>query len=303
MGGRTAVRPYETLLLEWFCLFLDNNSRIILTFVKIITMNLEKLCFEVQSLAKNVGAFIIGERKKFTLDQVEVKGKANFVSYVDKESERMIVESLQNLLPESGFITEEGTAGSSGEKYRWVIDPLDGTTNFIHGLPPFAISIALIENDEIVLGVVYEITQDECFYAWKGSKAYLNGTEINVSTASSTKDALIATGFPYYQFDKIDSYISAMHYFMLNSHGLRRLGSAATDMAYVAAGRFEAFWEYGLHAWDVAAGAIIVKQAGGKVTDFKGGDKFLFDAELVASNDAYYNEFYDIVRKYFTMQQ
>lgn len=264
-------------------------------------MNLEKLCFEVQSLAKSIGSFISDEQKKFTLDQVEVKGKANFVSYVDKKSEEMIVEALLNLLPGSGFIAEEGTAGSTDEKYKWVIDPLDGTTNFIHGLPPFAISIALMEGDDIVLGVVYEITHDECFYAWKDSKAYLNGTEIMVSTASHTKDALIATGFPYYQFDKLDSYISAMRYFMLNSHGLRRLGSAATDMAYVAAGRFEAFWEHGLHSWDVAAGAIIIRQAGGKVTDFKGGDKFLFNGELVASNNAYYNEFYDIVHKHFVI--
>jgi myo-inositol-1(or 4)-monophosphatase len=265
-------------------------------------MNLEKLCFEVRSLAKDVGTFIAGEREKFTLDRVEVKGKSNFVTYVDKESEKMIVKSLLKLLPESGFITEEGTAESSNEKYKWVIDPLDGTTNFIHGLPPFAISIALLEEDEIVLGVVYEITQNECFYAWKGSKAYLNGTELKVSTSSTTKDALIATGFPYYQFDKIESYISAMHYFMLNSHGLRRLGSAATDMAYVAAGRFEAFWEHGLHPWDVAAGTIILRQAGGKVSDFKGGDKFLFNGEMVASNSAYYNEFYDIVHKYFIAQ-
>lgn len=264
-------------------------------------MNLEKLCFEVQSVAKTVGTFIAGERKKFTLDQVEVKGQANFVSYVDKKAEEMIVGALLNLLPGSGFIAEEGTAGSSDEKYKWVIDPLDGTTNFIHGLPPFAVSIGLMDEDEIVLGVVYEITQDECFYAWKDSKAYLNGKEIRVSTASNTKDALIATGFPYYQFDKIDSYISAMHYFMLNSHGLRRLGSAATDMAYVAAGRFEAFWEQGLHPWDVAAGTIIIRQAGGKVSDFKGGDDFLFNGEMVASNEAYYNEFYNIVHNYFAI--
>jgi len=264
-------------------------------------MNLEKLCFEVQSVAKTVGTFIAGERKKFTLDQVEVKGKANFVSYVDKKAEEMIVGALLNILPGSGFIAEEGTAGSSDEKYKWVIDPLDGTTNFIHGLPPFAVSIGLMDEDEIVLGVVYEITQDECFYAWKDSKAYLNGKEITVSTASNTKDALIATGFPYYQFDKIDSYISAMHYFMLNSHGLRRLGSAATDMAYVAAGRFEAFWEQGLHPWDVAAGTIIIRQAGGKVSDFKGGNDFLFNGEMVASNGAYYNEFYSIVHKYFVI--
>jgi len=265
-----------------------------------MTMDLEKLCFDVRKLAKEVGAFIAGEREKFSLEFVEVKGKANFVSYVDKRSEEMLVQSLKKLMPEAGFITEEGTAGNTDEKYKWVIDPLDGTTNFIHGVPPFAISIGLLEGQEVILGVIYEITHDECFYAWKNSKAYLNGTEIKVSSASTTKDALIATGFPYYMFDKIDSYISTMHYFMLNSQGLRRLGSAATDMAYLAAGRFEAFWEHGLHAWDVAAGSIIIKQAGGKVTDFKGGDKFLFNGEMVASNEAYYNEFYSIVNKNFT---
>ncbi len=262
-------------------------------------MDLENLCDKVLLLAKDVGAFIAGERAKFSLDFVEVKGQANFVSYVDKKSEEMIVGALKKLLPEAGFITEEGTAGNADEKYKWVIDPLDGTTNFIHGVPPFAISIALLEGDEVILGVIYEITHDECFYAWKGSKAYLNGTEIRVSSASTTKDALIATGFPYYMFDKIESYISTMHYFMLNSQGLRRLGSAATDMAYLAAGRFEAFWEHGLHAWDVAAGTIIIRQAGGKVSDFKGGNKFLFNGELVASNDAYYDEFFRIVNKYF----
>lgn len=264
-------------------------------------MNLEILCTQVQKLAKEVGRFIYEERLKFTAEDIIHKGKSDMVTYVDKTAESTIVAALRELLPGSGFIAEEGTAQDNGEKYRWVIDPLDGTTNFIHGLPPFAISIALMEEDEIVLGVVYEITQDECFYAWRGSKAYLNGMEINVSTASITKDALIATGFPYYQFDKIDLYISAMRYFMLNSHGLRRLGSAATDMAYLAAGRFEAFWEHGLHAWDVAAGTIIVRQAGGKVSDFKGGNKFLFNGEMVASNGAYYNEFYNIVNKYFTV--
>ncbi len=262
-------------------------------------MNLERLCTEVQNIAKQVGAFITGEQAKFSLDKVEVKGKSNFVSYVDKTSEEMIVKALSELLPESGFITEEGTAGSKDEVYKWIIDPLDGTTNFIHGVPPYAISIALIEGEEIVLGVVYEITHDECFYAWRGSKAYLNGQEIIVSIASTTKDSLIATGFPYYNFEKIEPYIDTMHYFMRNSHGLRRLGSAATDMAYVAAGRFEGFWEHGLHPWDVAAGTIIIRQAGGVVSDFKGGNGFLFNHELVASNKAYYEEFFGIVNKFF----
>lgn len=262
-------------------------------------MNLEDICFEVQGIAKVAGLFIAEEREKFNLKDVEVKGKADFVSYVDKQAEVMIVDGLRKLLPGSGFIAEEGTAASSAEKYKWVIDPLDGTTNFIHGLPPFAVSIALLEDQELVLGVVYEITQDECFYAWKGSKAYLNGDEINVSTASTTANSLIATGFPYSTFGKLENYVAAMRHFMIHSHGLRRLGSAATDMAYVAAGRFEAFFEQGLKAWDVAAGAIILRQAGGKVSDFSGGDQFLFNGEMVAANEAYFDEFYNLMHQYF----
>jgi myo-inositol-1(or 4)-monophosphatase len=266
-------------------------------------MNLENLCFDVQGIAKIAGVFIDGERAKFNLEDVVVKGKSDFVSYVDKQAEKLIVEELRKLLPGSGFIAEEGTAVSDGEKYKWIIDPLDGTTNFIHSLPPFAVSIALMEDEELILGVVYEITQDECFYAWKGSKAYMNGDEINVSTAATTGEALIATGFPYTTFGRLDSYIASMSYFMTHSHGLRRLGSAATDMAYVAAGRFEAFYEQGLKPWDVAAGTIILRQAGGKVSDFNKGEKFLFNGEMVASNGAYFNEFYDIVHKYFEDSQ
>lgn len=261
-------------------------------------MDLEKLCKEVIEIVKETGHFIADERKRFQLDAVEKKGKSDFVSYVDKGAEKQLVEKLHRLLPEAGFITEENTAGNQGEELKWIIDPLDGTTNFIHGVPPFAVSVALTQGTEIILGVVYEITQDECFYAWKDSSAYLNGKVIRVSEAATTQDSLIATGFPYYNFDQLGNFIDTMTYFMQHSQGLRRLGSAATDLAYVAAGRFEAFWEHALHAWDVAAGVLILKQAGGQVSDFSGGDNFLFGGEIVASNGAYFNEFYDIVHKH-----
>ncbi len=262
-------------------------------------MNLEQICAEVQVIAKKAGTFIAEERKKFNLDAVEVKGQANFVSYVDKNAEQIIVAELRKLLPEAGFITEEGTAGSNGERYRWVIDPLDGTTNFIHSLPPYAVSIALMDGEELVLGVVYEVCQDECFYAWKGGKAWMNGKQIKVSDAATTKDALIATGFPYYDFSRMDEYLAAFRYFMENSHGLRRIGSAATDMAYLASGRFDAFFEYSLNAWDIAAGVVLVREAGGVITNFNGGDDFLFKGELVAANGSYFNGFQREVEKYF----
>ena len=260
-------------------------------------MNLEILCTQVQWLAREVGRFIFDERLKFTAEDIILKGKSDMVTYVDKTAEARIVAALRELLPDSGFIAEEGTATDNGEKYRWVIDPLDGTTNYIHGISPFAVSIALMEEEEIVMGVVYEISLDEMFYAWKGSPAYLNGHEIHVSKAATTADSLIATGFPYYDFSKLDQYMVTMNYFMRNSHGLRRLGSAATDMAYVAAGRFEAFYEHALHSWDVAAGIIILKQAGGKVSDFNGGGNYLFGGEIIACNANYFDEFYSIVHK------
>ena len=180
-------------------------------------MDLEKICTDVIGIVKDTGKFIAGERRKFQLTAVEKKGKSDFVSYVDKGAEKQLVEKLHKLLPEAGFITEENTAGNQGEALKWIIDPLDGTTNFIHGVPPYAVSVALAEGNEIILGVVYEITQDECFYAWKDSKAYLNGKEIRASAAKTTEDALIATGFPYYNFEKLGGYMEAMNHFMQHS--------------------------------------------------------------------------------------
>jgi len=261
-------------------------------------MNLEILCAQIQELAREVGQFINGERQKFTSEDIVHKGKADMVTYVDKTAEARIVAKLREILPGSGFIAEEGTAKDNGEKYRWVIDPLDGTTNYIHGISPFCVSIGLMEDQEIILGVIYEISLNEMFYAWRGSKAYLNGREIQVSQASTTADSLIATGFPYYDFSKLDKYLEAMNFFMRNSHGMRRLGSAAADMAYVAAGRFEGFYEHALHSWDVAAGIIILKQAGGRVCDFNGGENYLFGGEMIACNANYFDEFYSIIHKH-----
>lgn len=261
-------------------------------------MNLEILCSKVQWLAREVGRFIYDERLKFTASDIIHKGKSDMVTYVDKTAESRIVEALREILPNSGFIAEEGTASDNGEKYRWVIDPLDGTTNYIHGISPYAVSIALLEGEEVVMGVIYEISLDEMFYAWKDSCAYLNGREIHVSKAATTSEALIATGFPYSDFSMLEKYMETMNYFMRNSHGMRRLGSAAADMAYVAAGRFEAFYEYALHPWDVAAGIIILKQAGGRVCDFNGRENYLFGGEMIACNANYFDEFYGIVHKH-----
>jgi myo-inositol-1(or 4)-monophosphatase len=264
-----------------------------------MSLNLQTLCQEVCDLARETGQFIRDERRKFSVDRVEIKGKNDFVSYVDKTSEQMIIRGLERLLPESGFIAEEGTSTKKGDDYNWIIDPLDGTTNFIHGIPCFAISIALQKGDKLVLGVIYEINFDECFYAWEDSKAFLNGKEISVSKASSLGDSLIATGFPYYDYGRMPAYLELLQHFMRNTHGIRRLGSAATDLAYVACGRFEGFYEYSLQPWDVAAGAFIVERAGGKVTDFSGKGNYLFGKEIVAGNAAAFDEILGAVQLYF----
>ncbi len=261
-------------------------------------MNHEKICKQVVDLTKKVGEFILSEQKKSDSLKVEVKGLHDFVTYIDKSSEQKLVDELEKILPEAGFIAEEGTSVKKGEKYNWIIDPLDGTTNFIHGLAPFAISIALMEDNEIILGVVHELNLDECFYAWKGSNAFLNGNIINVSNRKTIEDSLIATGFPYYDYKRIKPFMETLEYFMQNSHGIRRLGSAATDLSYVACGRFEAFYEYSLSPWDVAAGAFIVQQAGGKVSDFSGENNYIFGKEIVACNDLVFNDFSDIVKRY-----
>jgi myo-inositol-1(or 4)-monophosphatase len=262
-----------------------------------MSIQLEKLCLDVVLLARQTGLYIKTERNKNSLN-IENKGKNDFVTHLDKASERLIVDGLKQLLPESGFITEEATSTEKGEVYNWVIDPIDGTTNFIHGLAPHAISIALMQHQELVIGVVYEMGLDECFYAWKGGKAWLDGQPISVSNRQTVDDSLIATGFPYAAFDRLDNFMNTLTYFMKKSHGLRRLGSAATDLAYVACGRFEAFYEYNLNPWDVAAGALIVSEAGGCVSDFNGGNDYLFGREIIATNHAIFDEFLNDVKQF-----
>lgn len=262
-------------------------------------MDLEKVLNSTIEIVKQVGGFIRQEGQNFDRDNIEKKGFNDLVSYVDKQAEEQLVKGLRETLPEAGFITEEGTAEDKGEQYKWIIDPLDGTTNFLHGLPVFAVSVALIRDEELVLGVVYEINMDECFYAREGGKAYCNGKEIKVSPVPTLSESLLATGFPYYDFNLMPDYLAILNQFMESSHGLRRMGSAAVDLVYVACGRFEAFYEYNLNAWDVAGGAFIVQQAGGKITDFKGGNDYVFGRELLASNRQVHQETLEVIQQHW----
>ena len=264
-------------------------------------MDLEILCKQVVAEARCVGAFIKAEGKKFDVSKIEHKGFNDLVSYVDKEAEKQLVEALKKLMPEAGFITEEGTADAQQQEYTWIIDPLDGTTNFMHGLPVFAISIglarqALMQKREIVLGVVYEINFDEAFFAWKNGGAFLNDKPITVSKAEKLADSLIATGFPYTEFGRAADYLKMLGAFMSKSHGVRRIGSAAVDLAYVACGRFEGFFEFNLNAWDVAGGIIIVNEAGGCVSTFKEDGDPVFDREICASNKHIHDEMMEVIQ-------
>lgn len=263
-------------------------------------MDYKKITSEVIDLVKEAAAYIREERKNFKDDKIEVKGLHNFVTHADKKAEEILVNGLKKIFPQSGFITEEGTEKRRNEVYNWIIDPIDGTTNFIHGQPPYAISVALKENNEIVIGIVYEIVLHECFHTCKGDKAYLNGDAIKVSKAEKVKDGLVATGFPYTNYEKVDAFLKTFNHFMRNSHGVRRLGSAATDLAYVACGRFDVFYEYGLKPWDMAAGVLLVKNAGGQVKDFEDKDNYLFGGEIIASNGRLHEEFSAIIKKFMS---
>jgi myo-inositol-1(or 4)-monophosphatase len=261
-------------------------------------IDLKLICSEIEAAAREAASFIVEESRGFDVNRTEVKGLNNFVSYVDKGSEKILVDKLSLLLPEAGFVTEEGTSEKIGLRYCWVIDPLDGTTNFLHGFHPYSISIALKDYDEIIAGVVYEVAGNEIFSAWKDGGAWLNGSRIFVSKAEKLADSLIATGFPYSDFGLLDQYMNCLSHFCKHTHGIRRLGSAAIDLAYVACGRFEAFYEYGLKPWDIDAGILIVREAGGRVSDFSGIEKNLTGEEFLASNNLIYNEILEVVNKF-----
>ena len=258
---------------------------------------LKEICFSAMEVVKTAAAYVREQHENRKGLNIEEKGRQNFVTQVDKEAEQILVTGLSKVLPEAGFIAEEGTNNTRGEQYNWIIDPVDGTTNFIHGVFPFAISVGLSENGEIVAGIIYEFGLDEYFYAWKGGGAWLNGEAIHTSTVSTIDQSLIATGFPYTNFTYLTQFMNSMDYFMKNSHGLRRLGSAATDIVYVACGRYDAFYEYGLNPWDIAAGLLLVKEAGGQVGDFKGHKNPLFSENIICSNANNYREFQETIEK------
>ena len=223
--------------------------------------------------------------------QVESKSSAiDLVTSVDRRSEEIIVEILHKHFPDHSILAEEKTRLAGKENYRWIIDPLDGTTNFVHTYPQFSVAIALECDGEIVLGLVFDPLRDERFHALKGEGAFLNSERVSTSKVAQLGNALLATGFPYDCKENPDYYLAFFKVFMDSCHGIRRAGSAALDLCYVACGRLDGFWELKLHAWDTAAASLIVREAGGSVTDFAGKEFSIWGEQTLASNGRIHSE-------------
>lgn len=229
--------------------------------------------------------------------RIDYKGAVNLVTEMDFLSEKIIVSEIRKQYPDHGFLAEEKAREQTLSPYRWIIDPLDGTTNYAHGYPVYGVSIALERQGEIVLGVVYDPSRDELFVAQKGKGARLNGRRIRISSVRELSRSLLATGFPYDLRDNPVNNFDHFQNFAYRVHAVRRSGSAALDLCYVAAGRFEGFWEMKLGPWDLAAGTLMVQEAGGKVSDFQGRPLGLDGSYVLASNGQIHGEMIKVLKK------
>ncbi len=238
--------------------------------------------------ARRAGELMIRQLNHLEALEITEKDRNEYVTEVDYLAEDAIVEVIHDHYPEHAILAEErGQQGNN--EFQWIIDPLDGTTNFIHGFPVFAVSIAVTHNGQLEHGVVYDPLRQEIFTASRGQGAQLDGRKIRVSRRISMKHSLIATGFPYRANEKyLDDYMAMLKSVIATSSGIRRPGSAALDLCYVAAGRVDGFWELGLKIWDIAAGALMIKEAGGRISDFHGTDAYLQSGDVVAGNPKIY---------------
>lgn len=259
---------------------------------------MQKLIPPINQLVHRIADRQFSDRKERFRD-LDIKGLNQLVTDMDVQVERELVEGLSAILPEAGFLTEEKTTTQSESGSRWIIDPIDGTTNFVHGVPVYAISIGLEIDGEMKLGVVFELNRREFFHATQGNGAFLGEERIRVAQHHDLSDTLIATGFPYYDFERTTRYLQALEQFMKGTRGVRRLGSAAMDLAYVASGMFDAFFEYSLSPWDVAGGSVLVREAGGVVVDFKGGSDFVYGQEIIAAQPHVFEAIQNIISKAF----
>jgi myo-inositol-1(or 4)-monophosphatase len=247
------------------------------------------------------GRIVLRNLGSISEEDISIKEASDFVTRVDRESEQGIIATIRRHFPDHSFLAEESEKDPETEAYRWIIDPLDGTTNYIHGYPVFSISIALEYRREIRLGVILDPLRDELFSAEKGRGAFLNEEQVWVSRVGNPDDALIATGFPFRKKKMTDRYLELFRNIFQRVSDLRRAGSAALDLAYLACGRCDGFFEIGLSPWDMAAGSILIQEAGGIVTDFGGGPAFLSTGNIVAGNAALHGVLLNEVRKVFSL--
>lgn len=232
--------------------------------------------------ARNAGKVILRALERLDTIQVTPKGHKDFVTEIDKQAEKIIVDTIRKLYPNHAILAEESGTSAEEHDITWIIDPLDGTKNFMHGFPHFAVSIAIKNKDRIEHGLIYDPIRQETFTASRGSGAQLNNRRIRVSNRVHLQTALLGTGFPFRETQSVEDYLKVFSEFTLASSGIRRAGSAALDLAYVAAGRLDGFWESGLSPWDIAAGILLVKEAGGLVIDYKGSEDYLNNGEVIA---------------------
>ncbi len=245
--------------------------------------------------ARSAGNLIVRHVERVDRLNVTQKAYNEFVSEVDQQAEDVIVEVIRRAYPHHGILGEEGGT-REGDHYTWVIDPLDGTTNFLHGFPQFSVSIGLKHRDRLVQAVVYDPLRNELFTATQGAGAQLNERRIRVSRCHHLKDALLGTGFPYRFVADVDTYLAIFRDLILSTTGIRRPGSAALDLAYVASGRLDGFWEFGLKEWDMAAGSLLIQEAGGMVGDPDGGDQYLGRGDIVAGSPKIYEALVATIR-------
>ncbi|MBV5307919.1 inositol monophosphatase family protein [Chromatium okenii] len=250
--------------------------------------------------ARSAGKLLMRYSDRLEQIQVESKSRNDFVSEMDRAAEATIIQELRNRFPDHAILAEESGEQGGNSDYQWIIDPLDGTTNYLHGFPQFSISIALKHKGQLECGVVYDPSREELFTAARGQGAQLNDRKLRVATRPSLEGALIGTGFPFRDQRHIDAYLGMFKAMTLATAGIRRPGSAALDLAYVAAGRTDGFWELGLSAWDCAAGALLILEAGGTITDFAGSNRFLETGNMVAGNIRIHRAMLELITPHLT---
>lgn len=248
--------------------------------------------------ARSAGDYMMRKLNHLPDIKVETKSRNDYVSEVDREAEKRIIDTLLKSYPKHSILAEESGETMGSEPYRWIIDPLDGTTNFLHGFPHFAVSIACQRDGRLEHAVIYDPFKQELFCASRGDGATLNNRRMRVSSVISTTGALLGTGFPFKRHDQLDIFLRQFTEFFATACDIRRTGSAALDLAYVAAGRLDGFWEDGLNAWDIAAGALLIREAGGIITDYDGDEKYLESGQVIAGNPKILSEMLRKIRRH-----